>query len=88
MSLKIDNLQACFLGAKLLGAKYIGVKISMSTLDEPEVIINPIENAEKKLEYYKNAYTEDLRLKAAPEDIFISGFTYGNDFNEIGADLI
>lgn len=32
----------------------------------PEIIINPKENFEAKIEYYKNAYHEDLTLKANP----------------------
>ncbi|GLO66237.1 hypothetical protein [Oceanobacillus kimchii] len=32
--------------------------------NEPEIIINPKENFESKLEYYSNAYNEDLTLKS------------------------
>lgn len=31
---------------------------------EPEIIINPKENFQSKLDYYAQAYGEDLRLKA------------------------
>lgn len=33
----------------------------------PEAIINPKENFEAKIEYYKNAYDEELRLKTNSE---------------------
>ena len=39
---------------------YFAVKIHMEGFPEDEIIINPLENAEKKLEYYLNAYDEDL----------------------------
>jgi hypothetical protein len=42
---------------------------------EPEIIINPRENFDTKLAYYKNAYNEDLTLKAKPE-IKISSYDF------------
>ena len=35
--------------------------------NKPEIIINPKDNFEAKLAYYKNAYNEDLTLKANPK---------------------
>lgn len=34
--------------------------------DKPEIIINPKENFEAKLAYYKRSYNNDLTLKANP----------------------
>lgn len=44
-------------------AKGIAVHIEMPDLEKPEIIMNPKENFAKKLEYYKKAYTDDLKLK-------------------------
>lgn len=84
--MKINNLINCFEGAKKGKARYVGVKIVMPKCPSPEVIINEYPNFDSKLEYYKNAYSEDLSLKAC-EDIKIIGFTYGNSFAQIQKDL-
>lgn len=81
--LRIKNLERCFGQAMMQQCKYVGVRIWMFGFEETEVIINPTENFDKKLEYYKNAYNEDLTLKNAPDKIKIVGFTYGDDFEEI-----
>ena len=43
----------------------LGLMIEMPGFESPELIINPVENLEKKLEYYKNTYGEDLEHKHA-----------------------
>lgn len=53
----------------------VGVFIEMPGFESPEIIINPPENLEKKLEYYKNAYDENLKHKTA-EGIKIIGYTF------------
>ena len=45
-------------------ASEIRVGIKMPDLDELEWIHNPYENFAVKLEYYKNAYDDNMRLKA------------------------
>lgn len=87
MGLKMKHLINCFEAAKQQKSKYVAVKIYMEGFEKPEIIINSIENFDKKLEYYKNAYDEDLRLKAVPT-IKIVAFTFENDFERIEKDLM
>lgn len=47
----------------------------------PEIIINPKENFEKKREYYKNAYAEDLTLRVN-QDIKIVGYNFLSDLRD------
>lgn len=84
----IQNLRNCFMTAEEKGADFIGVKIEMNGFEEPEVIINPRKNFEKKLAYYTNAYNEDLTLKAAPDKVKIIGFTYARFYDDIENDLV
>lgn len=46
-------------------ADYLVVKVAGAT-PKDEIIINPKENFETKLTYYRGAYNEDLTLKNAP----------------------
>ena len=86
-TLTMTDLESTFTKAIELGYNYIGVRIQMQGFDEPEVIINPKENFESKLEYYKKAYNEDLTLKTF-NGIKIIGFEYGDSFGEIADWLI
>ena len=61
---------------------YIGVRIETQGSARPEIIINPTENFETKLEYYQKAYNDDLTLKSF-NGIKITGFMYGENFAEI-----
>ncbi|EGT3619245.1 TPA: hypothetical protein ACH354_002236 [Clostridium perfringens] len=87
MKLTIHNLEKCFYEASVQDKKYVGVKIQMKGFEKPEIIINENENFDKKFEYYKNAYNKDLTLKTF-NGIKIIGFTYGDTFKEIEADLL
>jgi len=49
--------------------------IKMPGFESPEMIVNPAENLEKKLEYYKNAYDDNLEHKNA-KGIKIIGYTF------------
>ncbi len=53
----------------------LGVLIEMPGFESPEMIINPCENLEKKLEYYKNTYDDNLEHKHA-KGIKIIGYTF------------
>lgn len=53
----------------------LGLIIEMPGFESPEIIINPFENLEKKLEYYKNTYNENLEHKNA-KGIKIIGYTF------------
>lgn len=88
MKLNINNLEKCFYEASNQDKKYIGVKVQMYGFEKDEIIINSNENFDKKFDYYKNAYNEDLTLKNAPDKIKIVGFTFGNTFEEIEKDLM
>lgn len=83
----IKNLENCFNEAIKQDKKYVGVKIRMQDFPRAEIIINEKENFDKKLHYYKNAYTEDLTLKTF-SGIRIVGFTYGDSFKDIEEDLM
>lgn len=86
MILKMTSLEKCFKAAKDSEAQWIGVCIKTEGHPEEEIIINPKENFDVKLEYYKKAYTDDLVLKTY-DGIKIVGFTYADDFTEIQSDL-
>lgn len=86
-TLTMTNLKDTFNQAIGLDVNYIGVRIQAQGLDEPEVIINPRENFESKLEYYQKAYNEDLTLKTF-NGVKIIGFEYGDSYNEISDWLI
>lgn len=62
-------------------SNWVGIVVMLPNGRE-EVIINNSFNFEDKLEYYKNAYNEDLTLKANT-DIKIVDYTFGNSFAEL-----
>ena len=66
-------------------SKFVGILVDIAGVKE--VIINSRENYEAKLEYYKNAYNDDLSHKHA-KGISIIRFTFGNSFAEIQEDLL
>jgi hypothetical protein len=63
----LEDLEKLFHKAWQFGMNYIAIKIKISGLNDPELIINPKANFEAMLEYYKKAYDEHLHLKANPE---------------------
>ena len=54
----------------------LGLLIEIPGFPEPELIINPVANLKKKLEYYQNTYDEKLGHKHA-KGIKIIGYTFG-----------
>lgn len=84
--LRLKHLERCFYEASIKDAKFVGVAIWTKGNEGLEIIINPNVNFDKKFDYYKKAYTEDLVLKTY-DGIKIVGFTYGNTFEEIQKDL-
>lgn len=64
---------------------YIGVGIQTEGSSRPEVIINPVENFEEKLRYYKATYDEDMVLASAKgkKDIRIVAVAAGDSFSDI-----
>lgn len=66
MKLNKENLEKFIEQAVQDDTTYIAVVIEMEGFTLPELIINPIENAAEKLEYYKNTYDDELKHKHAP----------------------
>lgn len=85
--LKMHNLEKCFESAKAEGAAFVGVVFELPGTEDVEFIINPNCNFDAKLEYYKAGYDEDLNHKKAP-GVKIVGFTYGDSFADIQAQLL
>ena len=83
----LERLEECILTAQECGMKYVGVKVEMLGFNKPEIIINDRDNFREKLEYYKNAYNEDLVLKSF-SGVRIIDFCCGNNFNVIEEELI
>ena len=59
---KKEQLIELFQDAIELKSHYIAVEVETRGSDKNEIIINPYENFEKKLEYYVKAYNDDLVL--------------------------
>ena len=53
----------------------LSLLIEMPGFPKPEMITNPVGNLEKKLEYYKKTYDENLEHKHA-KDVKIIGYTF------------
>lgn len=65
--------------------RYIGIEVRDSRLKESEIIINPRRNFKEKLEYYKKAYDDDLKLKAC-SDISIVSFSSAHAYFRLQRD--
>lgn len=85
--LRLSDLEKCFEEAKNSNAKYIGVLIETRGSEGAELIVNPSENFDKKLGYYKSAYNENLVLKTF-DGIRIVGFSYSNSLSELESNLL
>lgn len=82
--LTLKNVEIAVSRAVEVDSKYFGVIIKNEIINQEELIINTVENMmDGKLDYYKNAYNNNLTLKSQPK-IRIAGFTYGKTINEIG----
>lgn len=81
---KKDKFKRLFKNFMNEGAEYIGVFIKVPNLEQPELILNMSCNAEKKLEYYLNAYNDDMQLKTenSVEMISITGAIYLEDIED------
>lgn len=75
------------LGAKTFKARYFAIAVSIPNLEKPEIIVNPLENIEEKMNYYLSNYDDELKLIHNPA-IQIVGITFGDSFEEIEKDLI
>lgn len=54
-------------------AELFFIYVSIKGYPKPETIVNPLENMEKKIEYIKSTYNEDLTHKFSP-DVKIVGY--------------
>ena len=87
MNLSLTNLKNTVAGAIENDAEYVGVAVYNGLNNQTEVIINTTKNmVTGKLDYYENAYNNDLELKTQPK-IKITGMTYGDSFEDIRKDL-
>lgn len=82
---KKQQLKQCFENALNYKIKYVAVLIKLPN-DATELIINKHENCLEKLEYYQNAYDDDLKLNAN-KSIEIIDFSCGNNLMDIEYDL-
>jgi hypothetical protein len=64
------------------GFKYVYVTVRVKGTPKDEIIVNPIENAIIKSNYYANAYDDDLKLKVN-QDIEITDFGCSADLNSL-----
>lgn len=87
MELTIKNLENCFNGALENNAKYFGIKMQVEGDSCFEIVISENQNFNRKLDYCKENYSEDLTNKDNGK-IKIAGFTFGNSFSDIEKDLI
>lgn len=78
----MNDLAICFNDAKLFKGKYVAIEVQMEGLDKNEIIVNPYENIDLKLEYYMSAYDINLDHKYS-DGIKIVDFTYANSMDEL-----
>lgn len=81
MQSKLDQLKDVIAEAKHKQAKFIYIIVKNPELAENEIIINPIVNADRKVQYFEKAYDESLHLKNNP-DIQIIDFGYSHDISD------
>ena len=80
--LTLENLKRTFERAKRLKQKYVFIVVRMKGFKKDEVIINAIENVDEKLNYYMQAYDEELNHKYS-NSISIIDFGFSCTFAEI-----
>ena len=69
---KKDCLKTEFSNSKLRKNKFIAVAIDMKGNSGWEIIINPKENFDAKLEYYDKAYNDNLELNSCSDIRIVS----------------
>ena len=57
--LMLNKLEQTFETAKKINIKHVAIGIKFEDLDGIEVIVNPLENADEKLKYYKDVYDKN-----------------------------
>lgn len=85
--LELKNLKISVEAAVEANAKYFGVIVVNGFNNQEELIVNTLDNMQNgKLDYYMNAYNQDLTLKTQPK-IRIAGFTYGKTVADVSEQL-
>lgn len=79
--LDMRMLEDAFLTADQRGCSYLGVEVHIGDSSVEYIIVKRNDFA-SKLKYYKNAYTEELKLKAN-NDISIVDVAYADTFDDI-----
>ncbi|MGE7305796.1 hypothetical protein ACQKJG_18405 [Priestia megaterium] len=82
---KMDNLIREFQDAVGSQSKFIAVAVRIGDMKTKEVIINSVDSAEEKLEYYVKTYDQNLKHRFA--DVEIVDCAFGNDFFDLQARL-
>lgn len=85
--LTLEELIYSFQRAKEIHQRYVFIMLEMEGFPDIEIIINPIENADTKLDYYKKTYDENLNHKYA-KGIRIISFGFSNTLEEIEENYI
>jgi hypothetical protein len=79
---KKDQLTEVFTEALNQKENFIAVKVTMPGCEGHEVIVNPFENIEFKLDYYRKIYNDNLEMEKVP-GLAIVGWAYGESYAEI-----
>jgi len=74
MSIKMSELKEVFELAKEEGSSHVAVEIEMAGFPANEVILNPSENIDSKLAYYKKTYDENCKHKFADGIRIVNAF--------------
>lgn len=84
---KKEELVMCFENAFISKASWVAVSILNEANGAREAIVIPQESFTHKMEYYKEAYTDDLILKTFGK-VRITGFEFGFFLNEVNIGMI
>lgn len=78
----LDDLEKCFLDALANGTEFVAVKMQLPGMIAAEVIINPLENFDSKMTFYRQTYNDNLENKKV-KGLEIVDFVAGDNFREI-----
>ncbi len=82
---KKEKLIELFEDAIVCDNEFVAIAVETKGNDEYEIIINPRENLENKLEYYRNSYNDDLVLNTYNGIKIVAGIKFEGEiiFDEI-----
>lgn len=78
----LKDLENCFESAKKGNFRYAGIKVQLAEEGRTEIIITENKNFDFNLDYYRRAYTEDLKHKTNTL-VKIIDCTFANTFEAI-----